>query len=152
MKDNQHTIYITRLPRYHKYHNITQGMYSHVTAYGNVPPSYPTELLFHQKFLDVGPILVKKDPFMRVPFHKKLWKIIAKLTVFDFEVEKPLIEMDPDLWKFQKKKESNQSFFEGEKSLDTSRGFRPLATHPIKKSFWVPLLPGKITFVQLPFI
>ena len=43
--------------------------------------------------------------------------------------------MGPDLRKFQKKKKNikSQLFFEGEKSLDMGRGFRPRATHPIKK-------------------
>ena len=44
--------------------------------------------------------------------------------------------MGPDLQKFQPKKNSQIShFFEGEKSLDMSRGFRPWATHPVKKQF-----------------
>ena len=41
--------------------------------------------------------------------------------------------MGPDLRKVKKKKKSNQPFFEGEKSLDMGSGFRPGATHSIKK-------------------
>ena len=50
-----------------------------------------------------------------------------------FEVENPL-EMGPDLRKFQKKKKYLPFFyFEGEKSLDIGKGFRPRAAHPVKK-------------------
>ena len=42
------------------------------------------------------------------------------------------LEMGPNLQKFLKK-QSNQPFFEGEKSLDMGRGFKPRATHPVKK-------------------
>ena len=48
-----------------------------------------------------------------------------------FEAEKPL-EMGSDLRKFRKKA-LNQPFFEGEKSLDMGKGFRPRAAHPVKK-------------------
>ena len=40
--------------------------------------------------------------------------------------------MGPDLQKFRKKA-LNQPFFEGEKSLDVDKGFRPRAAHPVKK-------------------
>ena len=41
--------------------------------------------------------------------------------------------MGPDMQKFRKKKSSNQPFFEGEKSLEMGKGFRPWAAHPVKK-------------------
>ena len=41
--------------------------------------------------------------------------------------------MGPVLRKFRKKKALNQPFFEGEKSLDMGKGFRPRAAHPVKK-------------------
>ena len=47
----------------------------------------PNGLLFHQKSLDMGPILVKKNPERSVPFHKNCEKI-AKSAVF--EADKPL--------------------------------------------------------------
>ena len=40
--------------------------------------------------------------------------------------------MGPDLRKFRKKA-LNQPFFEGEKSLDMGKGFRPRAAHPVEK-------------------
>ena len=48
-----------------------------------------------------------------------------------FEAEKSL-EMGPDKQKISKKP-SNQPFFEREKSSQMGSGFRPWATHPIKK-------------------
>ena len=40
--------------------------------------------------------------------------------------------MGPDLRRF-KKKNVKLAIFEGEKSLDMGRGFRPWAAHPVKK-------------------
>ena len=40
--------------------------------------------------------------------------------------------MGPDLQKIRKKA-LNQPFFEGQKSLDMGKGFRPRAAHPVKK-------------------
>ena len=40
--------------------------------------------------------------------------------------------MGPNLQK-NRKKQSNKPFFDGEKSSDMSRGFRPLAAHPTTK-------------------
>ena len=56
---------------------------------------------------------------------------------------KPL-GMGLDLWKFEEKKQqqqqqqSNQSFFEGEKSLDMGRGFTPPAANSYQKIIRVP--------------
>ena len=66
---------------------------------------------------------------------------MVKSAVFD--IEKPL-EMGPDLQKFQKKK-----FFEGEKSLDVGRDFRPLAAHPRQKIIWVPPRDTIIVHVEI---
>ena len=88
---------------------------------------HPNGLLFHQKSSDKDPILVKKS-LEEGPISQNVetnWKISC------FGVENPL-EMGPE---FEKKleKQSNQPFFEGEKSLDKGKGFRPRTTHPIKK-------------------
>ena len=45
--------------------------------------------------------------------------------------------MGPDLQKFRRGKKY-QPFFEGEKSLQIGKGFRPWAAHPVKKSFEYP--------------
>ena len=66
--------------------------------YEDVPPKLG--LLFHQ--ISPGPILIKKSE-EGVPFSQKLRK---KLKSAIFEVKNPYIvlEMGPDLRKFQKKK------------------------------------------------
>ena len=87
----------------------------------------PNGLLFQQKSLDMGPILVKKS-LEEGPISQKSRK---NGKISHFEVEKPL-EMGPDLRKFRKKA-LNQPFFEGEKSLDMGKGFRTRAAHPVKK-------------------
>ena len=66
-------------------------MDSHVKSYGMCRPN---GLVFHQKSLDMGPILVKK--ILRRGFY---FKKIVKSAVF--ETEKPL-EMGPDLRKVLK--------------------------------------------------
>ena len=86
----------------------------------------PNGLLFHQKSLDMGPILVKI--ILRRGSH--FTKIVKKkLKSAIFEVEKPL-EMGPDLRKKKKKNMLNQPCFEGEKFLDMGRGFSPRAAPP----------------------
>ena len=57
----------------------------------------PNGLLFQQKSLDMGPILVKKS-LEEGPISNKSRKKVKSAI---FEVEKPL-EMGPDLRKFQK--------------------------------------------------
>ena len=94
----------------HRQHKPGEGGYSHVKAYGDVLPKW---LLFQQKSLDTGPILVKK--ILRRGFHfTKSTKKIVKSALF--EVEKPL-QIGPDLRKISKKNLLNQPFFEGEKSF-----------------------------------
>ena len=68
--------------------------YSHVKAWGMC---HPNGLLFHQKFLDMGPILFKKS-FKGGPILQKLQKNVKSAI---FEAEKPL-EMHLDLQKFRK--------------------------------------------------
>ena len=68
---------------------------------------HPNGLLFHQKSLDMGPILVKKS-LQEGPISQKLRKKVLKSAVF--EAEKPL-EMGLDLRKISKNL-SNQPFFE----------------------------------------
>ena len=104
----------------------------------------PNGLLFHLKSLIMGPILVKRKSLEEGPISQKLQKLVKSAVS---ELEKSL-EMGPNLRKFKKKtnkkqKQSNQPFFEGEKSLDMGRGFRPQAAHPIKKWFEYP--PGVYT-------
>ena len=58
----------------------------------------PNGLLFQQKSLDMGPILVKKS-LEEGPISKKIAKKMVKTAIF--EVQKPL-EMGPGLQKFRK--------------------------------------------------
>ena len=87
----------------------------------------PNRSLFHQKSLDMGPILVKK--ILRGSHFTKIAKNIVKSAVF--EAEKPL-EMGLDFQNL-KKKLSYQPFFEWKKSLDMGRGVGPRVSHSVKK-------------------
>ena len=102
-----------------------RGGYSHVKAYGDVPPKWVT---FSAKILRHGSHFAQKKSLEEGPISQKSRK---NRKISHFEVEKPL-EMGPDLQKIRKKA-LNQPFFEGEKSLDMGKGFRPRAAHPIKK-------------------
>ena len=59
---------------------------------------HPDGLLFHQKSVDMGPILVK-NILIEGPISQKFEKKMVKLAIF--EVEK-LLEMGPYLQKFWK--------------------------------------------------
>ena len=102
--------------------------YSHVKAYGDVLPKWVT---FLPKFLDMGPILVKK--ILRRGFH---FTKIEKSKISCFWGRKILTNGS---WcaKISRKKSYQLVFFffffEGEKSLDMDRGFRPQAAHPHQK-------------------
>ena len=74
--------------------DLPGGGYSHVTGMWR-----PNRLLFHQKSLDMGSILVKKKKSVEEgPILQKLQKLVKSAT---FEVEKPL-EMGHDLRKILK--------------------------------------------------
>ena len=62
---------------------------------------------------------------------QKITKKVVKSAIF--EAGNPL-EMGLDLRKFRK----NQPFLEGEKSLETGKGFRPRAAHPVKNNSSTP--------------
>ena len=87
---------------------------------------HPNLLLFHQKFLDICSILVQKI-LSKGPYFTKNCKRLVESAIV--EVEKPL-EMGPIYKNLKKKKkeESNQPCFEGEKSLDMDRDFKPRTT------------------------
>ena len=93
---------------------------------GMSPPPYG--LLFTKNSLDMDLLWSKKILKRGSPFTK-----IAKkdCKISHFEVENPLI-MSPHFAHFKKKK-SNQPSFEGGKSLDMGRDFRPRAAHPRQK-------------------
>ena len=61
---------ISELNRKPKNHPKFRGGYSHVKAYGDVPPKWVT---FSPKSLDMGPILVKKS-LEEGPISQKLRK------------------------------------------------------------------------------
>ena len=83
---------------------------------------------FHQKSLDMGPMLVIK--ILREGSHfTKIAKKMVKSAVLKAE---KLLEMGLDLQKVRKKL-SNQPFFECQNSLDMGRGFGPRAAHFVKK-------------------
>ena len=82
-------------------------------------------LLFHQKSLDMGPILVKKS-LEEGPILQKLQK---NCKISCFWGWKPL-RIEPRFAKISKKQ---SSAIVGETSLDMGKGFRPWVTHPIKK-------------------
>ena len=90
-----------------------------------MPPKWVT---FSAKILRHGSHFGQKKSLEEGPILQESRK---NGKISHFEVEKPL-EMGPDLRKFRKKA-LNQPFFEGEKSLDVGKGFRPRAAHPIKK-------------------
>ena len=94
-----------------------------------MPPKWVT---FSSKILRHGSHFGHKNPSKRVSFHKNCKKIV-KSAVFE---GKPL-RNGSQFAKVLKKKLSNQPFFEGEKSLDMGRGFRPPAAHPGQKIIWV---------------
>ena len=99
---------------------------------------HPNGLLFHKKSLDIGPIVYKKS-LQEDPNSQKQQKKLVKSAVF--ELEKPL-EMGPDLQKLKKKRgESNQLFFDREKSLGMGRDFRPRTLHTPSKNNLRILLP-----------
>ena len=106
-------------------HKPGGGEYSHVKAYGDVQPKWVT---FSAKILRHGSLFAQKKYLEEGPILQKSWK---NCKISQFEVEKPL-EMGPDFRKFWKKA-LNQPFFQGEKSLDMGKGFRPRAAHPVKK-------------------
>ena len=60
--------------------------------------------------------------------HQNYEKLVKSAI---FEAGNPL-EMCPVLLKFRKNRQIS-SFFEGEKSLEMGKGFRPRAAHPVKK-------------------
>ena len=97
-----------------------------------MPPKWVT---FHQKSLDMGPILVKKSLDEGL-ISQKLQKT-CKISRFQVEVEKTLRNESRlakiAIKKKKKKKIDQRVFFEGEKSLDMGRGFRLWATHPVQK-------------------
>ena len=89
----------------------------------------PNGLLFHQKSLDMDPLLFKKILWRGSHFTKIATKKNAKSAVF--EVEKPL-EMGPDLQKKSKKTCQISRFFfflREKKPLDVGRGFKLRAAH-----------------------
>ena len=65
------------------------GGYSHVKEYRAVPPKLGYFLLFHQKSLDTGPILVKKS-LEEDPISQKLQQKKKGVKSAIFEVEKTL--------------------------------------------------------------
>ena len=84
-------------------YNVLFDMYSTVPGGGthmlrHTGMCRPNGLLFQQKSLDMGPILVKKS-LEEGPILQKSRK---NGKISHFEVEKPL-EMGPDLRKFRKK-------------------------------------------------
>ena len=88
----------------------------------------PNGLLFHQKSLDMGPILVQKILRRGSHFTNFAKKIVNSAV---FEAEKPL-EMGLDLRKFRKNCLFSR-FLSEKKSLDMGRGVRPRAAHSVKK-------------------
>ena len=98
---------------------------------------HPNGLLFHQKSLNMGPILVKKS-LEEGPISQKLQKKKKKKNVKStiFEVVKPLRSGSRFVKILSQKQKQNikSAFFEGEKSLDMGRGFRPWTAHPVKNN------------------
>ena len=104
----------------------------------------PNGLLFHQKSLDMGPILVKKQKsWVEGPISQKLQK---SFKISCFWGGKTL--RNGSRFANILKKMSNRQFFEWEKSLDMGWGFRPRAAHSVKKSFKYP--PQSIIPFHLP--
>ena len=66
---------------------------------------HPNGLLFHQKSLDMGPTLVKKNPYRRVPFHKICEK---KCKISRLLRQKKPLQMGLDLRKLTKKKQQQE--------------------------------------------
>ena len=99
-----------------------------VKAYGDVLPKW-NGLLFHQKSLDMGPILPPKK-ILGGGYH--FTKIGKKCKISRFWGRKPL-RNGCQLAKISKKKLPYQPFFWVRKSLDMGRGFGPRAAHSVKK-------------------
>ena len=91
----------------------------------------PNEVLSHQKFLDMGPILVKKL-LEEGPISQKLQK--KKNGKINHFLGRNTLRNESQFAKILKKT-SNQLLFEGDKSLDTGRSFKLCAPHPVKKLF-----------------
>ena len=90
---------------------------------------------FTKNSLDVGQIFLKK--ILRRGSH--FTKIAKKSNIIRFWGRKTL-RNGSRFGKVLKKNLSNQLFYEGRKSLDMDRGFRPRAAHHCQKIIWVPIL------------
>ena len=114
--------------------------YSHVKAYGYVPPRWVT---FSQKILRHGShfgvkILRRGSHFTKIAGKKKM----VKSTVF--EVEKPLV-MGSDLRKFQGGKNVKSAVFWGRKILRFWVGVSDLGLHTLSKNNLSTPSPGTMS-------
>ena len=101
------------------------GGYSHVKAYGDVPPKW---VAFSPKILRHGSHFKKKKSLEEGPISKNLWKN-CKISRF---WGRKILRNGSQFAKISKKL-SIQPFFEWKKSLDMGRVFRPRAAHSVKK-------------------
>ena len=99
----------------------------------------PNGLVFHQKSLDEGPILVKEIPRRGFLFTKTAKaKQTKKCKINRFWGRKTLkLVLICENFK-KKKKKVKSTIFWGKKSLGMGKGFRPRVAHPVQKYFEYP--------------